>query len=237
MLIPLLLIAAASIYPIYAQVAPFVDESKDPQSYVDRYNNEPSYKEWFDENYPEYDSIYEAVGLEKPESYLVKMLKNLEAQGIIEIGYPSEIKTESQSETNLTERYEQFNQLQTKSEKFTDEQIQMVIQLQRKSEKLTDEQIQMVIRGFEAYNKVNQFLLDECADVITYSDYAELRVITSSTNRLVGGEQNEIIGALKNELFDSGYTDHPELGPVLNHSDFLQSSVFWCYFDLLKFRQ
>ena len=46
--------------------APFVDESKDPQSYVDRYNNESSYKEWFDDNFPEYDSIYEAVGLEGP---------------------------------------------------------------------------------------------------------------------------------------------------------------------------
>jgi titin len=30
-------------------IAAFVDESKDPQSYVDRYNNEPKYKEWFDE--------------------------------------------------------------------------------------------------------------------------------------------------------------------------------------------
>ena len=43
-----------------------MDESKDPQSYVDRYNNEASYKEWFDKSYPEYDSIYQAVGLEEP---------------------------------------------------------------------------------------------------------------------------------------------------------------------------
>ena len=34
--------------------------------YVDRYNNEPTYKEWFDENYSQYSSIYEAVGLEEP---------------------------------------------------------------------------------------------------------------------------------------------------------------------------
>ncbi len=46
--------------------ASFVDESKDPQSYVDRYNNEETYREWFDENFAEYDSIYEAVGIEKP---------------------------------------------------------------------------------------------------------------------------------------------------------------------------
>ena len=47
-------------------IASFVDTSKDPQSYVDRYNNEPTYKEWFDENYSQYSSIYEAVGLEEP---------------------------------------------------------------------------------------------------------------------------------------------------------------------------
>jgi hypothetical protein len=34
-------------------IASFVDESKDPQSYVDRYNNEASYKKWFDENFAE----------------------------------------------------------------------------------------------------------------------------------------------------------------------------------------
>ncbi|MBM2818640.1 MAG: Ig family protein [Nitrosarchaeum sp.] len=48
-------------------IASFVDPNKDPQSYVDRYNNEPTYKKWFDENFPEYSSIYEAVGLEEPE--------------------------------------------------------------------------------------------------------------------------------------------------------------------------
>jgi len=45
-------------------IASFVDRTKDPQHYVDRYNNEPSYKKWFDENYPQYDSIEQAVGLE-----------------------------------------------------------------------------------------------------------------------------------------------------------------------------
>jgi hypothetical protein len=47
--------------------ASFVDASKDPQSYVDRYNNEETYKEWFDENFEEYDSIYHAVGIEEPK--------------------------------------------------------------------------------------------------------------------------------------------------------------------------
>jgi len=43
----------------------FIDPEKDPQSYVDRYNNEESYKEWFDSNFPDY-TIYEAVGLAEP---------------------------------------------------------------------------------------------------------------------------------------------------------------------------
>ena len=49
------------------KVASFVDPTKDPQSYIDRYNNEDSYKEWFDENYPQYDSIEQAVGLASKE--------------------------------------------------------------------------------------------------------------------------------------------------------------------------
>jgi hypothetical protein len=47
-------------------IALFVDTSKDPQHYIDRYFNEPIYKEWFDKNYPQYSSIYGALGLFKP---------------------------------------------------------------------------------------------------------------------------------------------------------------------------
>ena len=54
------------IEPTKSTVASFVDATKDPQSYVNRYNDEPTYKEWFDENYSQYSSIYEAVGLEEP---------------------------------------------------------------------------------------------------------------------------------------------------------------------------
>jgi len=45
----------------------FVDPNKDPQYYIERYYNEPNYKEWFDRYYPDY-TIEEAVGLElKPK--------------------------------------------------------------------------------------------------------------------------------------------------------------------------
>ena len=42
--------------------AAFVNPDIDPQIYIDRYNNESHYKEWFDTNYPQYDSIELAVG-------------------------------------------------------------------------------------------------------------------------------------------------------------------------------
>ena len=43
-------------------IADFVDSSKDPQHYVDRYYNEESYKSWFDRNYPQL-TIEQAVGI------------------------------------------------------------------------------------------------------------------------------------------------------------------------------
>jgi len=64
-----------SAIPAHAQAAGsppvpagFVEPSTDPQTYVDRYHAEPSYKEWFDNNYSEYDSIYHAVGLPDPNA-------------------------------------------------------------------------------------------------------------------------------------------------------------------------
>jgi len=60
----------------------FVDESKDPQSYVDRYNNEASYKEWFDENYPDY-TMEEAVGITAPIPGWIKNNAEWWSQGLI----------------------------------------------------------------------------------------------------------------------------------------------------------
>ncbi len=68
-------------------IASFVDEDKDPQYYVDRYNNEKSYKEWFDTNYSQYDSIYQAVGLDESVSIInsddtVSSLSNVESESV-----------------------------------------------------------------------------------------------------------------------------------------------------------
>jgi len=45
----------------------FPDPDKDPQYYIDRYENEPLYREWFDSNFPD-QTIYEIVGIESPLS-------------------------------------------------------------------------------------------------------------------------------------------------------------------------
>ena len=44
----------------------FVDPNEDPYHYINRYLNEPEYRNWFTTNYPDY-TIYEAVGLSEDE--------------------------------------------------------------------------------------------------------------------------------------------------------------------------
>lgn len=53
--------------PIPPKIPGFPDPTKDPQYYVDRYNNEPNYKDWFDRNFPG-QTIYEVVGAPEPIS-------------------------------------------------------------------------------------------------------------------------------------------------------------------------
>jgi len=60
-----------------SSLASFVDPSKDPQHYLDRYYNEPTYKEWFDNNYPGL-TIEGAVGLESVSSFTETVEANLE---------------------------------------------------------------------------------------------------------------------------------------------------------------
>lgn len=56
--------------------ANFVDSSKDPSHYVERYYSEPTYKSWFDKNYPNY-TIEEAVGYtEMTESKIQQIIQN-----------------------------------------------------------------------------------------------------------------------------------------------------------------
>ena len=58
-------------------LANFVDPTKNPQHYLDRYYNEPTYRECFDSNYPVL-TIEEAVGLESVSSFTETIEANLE---------------------------------------------------------------------------------------------------------------------------------------------------------------
>jgi len=49
------------------KLADFVDQKKDPQHYIDRYNKEKKYRAWFDKNYPNL-TIEEAVGLKPTQT-------------------------------------------------------------------------------------------------------------------------------------------------------------------------
>jgi len=48
-------------------IASFVDPKKGPQHYIDRYNKDKTYKEWFEKNYPNL-TIEEAVGLKSQKA-------------------------------------------------------------------------------------------------------------------------------------------------------------------------
>ena len=62
------------VYTPVTPIASFVDQSKDPQHYIDRYFNEPTYKDWFDDNYSQYSSIYEAVGADENNKKLLQSM-------------------------------------------------------------------------------------------------------------------------------------------------------------------
>ena len=85
-------------------LASFVDETKDLQSYVDRYNNEESYKKWFDDNYSQYSSIYEAVGADENNK---KTIAEYVAEPVVE--YTPEPITEVTSTPNCGTGTEEVN--------------------------------------------------------------------------------------------------------------------------------
>ncbi len=84
-------------------IADFVDESKDPRHYLDRYYNEPEYKSWFDRNYPSL-TIENAVGYNSPTTVKTEPNSNIlgteiipqaQATSIVSGNTPSENNSEA----------------------------------------------------------------------------------------------------------------------------------------------
>jgi hypothetical protein len=80
-------------------IANFVDSSKDPQYYIDRYYNEKSYKSWFDRNYPEL-TIEEAVGYTDNITETKLMVQELISKEIIPEAQASSIVQPIQQNSN-----------------------------------------------------------------------------------------------------------------------------------------
>ena len=79
-------------YQKFRDIAPFVDKTKDPCSYVERYENEPEYEYWFKATYPDYLSIYEAVGIhDNQKSCFTYGMSEAEIQAIEEIEWDCNI--------------------------------------------------------------------------------------------------------------------------------------------------
>ena len=74
-------------------VADFVDTSRDPQYYIDRYHSKSSYEEWFDRNYPGI-TIKQAVGSDKIKDIVdeiidVQIIPKVKASFIVQVEIPS----------------------------------------------------------------------------------------------------------------------------------------------------
>ena len=67
-----------------SKLASFVDQKKDPQHYIDRYNKEKKYKVWFDKNYPNL-TIEEVVGL-KPSTIKKEKPRKSKSERMTKIG-------------------------------------------------------------------------------------------------------------------------------------------------------
>ena len=80
-------------------VPDFIDKSKDPQHYLDRYYNETSYKKWFDRNYPEM-TIEEAVGYKEPNPKESKISQIIQPE-IIPVAEASSVASNPPTQKNV----------------------------------------------------------------------------------------------------------------------------------------
>jgi len=81
-----------------SNLAVFVDTERDPQYYLDRYYNEPGYRDWFDRNYPNI-TIEEAIGVEYQSG--LSITETIEEK--IDKVIPDEIIPDAQAATTIIE--------------------------------------------------------------------------------------------------------------------------------------
>ena len=77
----------------------FVDPSKDPYHYVERYYSEPAYKSWFDRNYPGH-TIEETVGYTDDNGDIESIIPEIIDNEIIPEAQASSIAQPTQNTTN-----------------------------------------------------------------------------------------------------------------------------------------
>ena len=77
----------------------FVDPSKDPYHYVERYYSEPAYKSWFDRNYPGH-TIEETVGYNDDNGDIESIVPEIIDNEIIPEAQASSIAQPTQNTTN-----------------------------------------------------------------------------------------------------------------------------------------
>ncbi len=152
-------------------LADFVKEDDNPQTYVDRYNDEEDpFKNWFDANYPQYDSIYEAVGLHHPS--VIPPLTPIE-----------------QPKTKLQIANEQIDELETKKEKQKDKKDQWKQRMQEFKEDLR--------MAFDTDTKTKEHLIqlaESCKDATTeLSDLQSRFTILESNSTQTQSQLNEAL--------------------------------------------
>ena len=151
-------------------IASFVDESKDPQSYVDRYNSEASYKKWFDDNYSDYDSIYQAVGLEEPTELAAFVVKSKDPQSYVD-RYNSEASYKKWFDDNYSE-YDSIYQAVGLEEPVVEEP--------------------KVLAAFVDPNLDPQYYIDRYNKEITYKNWFDKTYPDITIYEAVGLEESEI---------------------------------------------
>jgi len=141
--------------------ASFVDTSQDPWYYVERYENEQKYKDWFDYNYPEYSSIYEAVGLDESQKPPSKTSVEMDPEPVVK------------SEQSITET----RQIQEKNPniKLVEGQwVEYTFSFQIKSDSPAIQK--MVEAGMKSGGFEDSFLSIDTNEIITFDDIETIKV-------------------------------------------------------------